>query len=160
MARSPGTAAISVRGARADDHAFLVEGNRAMARETEGRELDLERLSAGVRAALGDPIRGTYRIAEIDARPAGCLMVTREWSDWRNGWIWWIQSVYVAPEFRRRGVYSALHQSVLAEAREAGDVVAVRLYVDGDNTGAQTTYAALGMQRSHYSMFETEDLGR
>jgi GNAT superfamily N-acetyltransferase len=156
----PSPAQVAVRQARPADRAFLVEANRAMARETEGRDLDPLRLAAGVEAALGDPVRGSYRVAEIGGRAAGCLMLTREWSDWRNGWIWWIQSVFVAPEFRRRGVYAALHARVLGDARAAGDVVAVRLYVDERNVGAQRTYSALGMQRSHYLMFETEDLGR
>lgn len=159
MKQVPSTAPVAVRVARAADHAFLVEANRAMARETEGRELDQGRLAAGVEAALADPVRGSYRVAEIGGRAAGCLMLTREWSDWRNAWIWWIQSVFVAPEFRRRGVYAALHARVLSDARAAGDVVGVRLYVDQGNAGAQRTYSALGMERSHYQMFETEDLG-
>jgi len=159
MKHFPTPAPVVVRDAHARDQRFLVEANAAMAREAEGRELDSERLAAGVRAGLGDPVRGSYRIAEIEGRAAGCLMLTREWSDWRNGWIWWIQSVFVAPEFRRRGVYAALHARVLGDARQAGDVVAVRLYVDESNLGAQSTYSALGMQRSHYLMFETEDLG-
>jgi ribosomal protein S18 acetylase RimI-like enzyme len=148
----------SVRPARAGDHAALVEFNLAMARETEGRELDRERLSRGVGAALADPERGFYRIAESEGQAAGALLVTREWSDWRNGWVWWIQSVYVAREHRRRGVYSALHAHVLREARERGDVVGVRLYVDHENAAAQATYAKLGMQRSPYVMFETQEL--
>jgi GNAT superfamily N-acetyltransferase len=150
---------LLVRAARPEDHALLVEFNRAMARETESLELDLERVSRGVRAALLDPSRGFYLIAEHAGRPAGGLMVTREWSDWRDGWVWWIQSVYVAPHARRRGIYRALHGQVLREARARGDVVGVRLYVDRANRGAQATYAALGMQPSHYLMFETDELG-
>lgn len=143
-----------VRRATSADAPTLVRFNREMARESEGLELDPAKLERGVRAALGDPARGFYLMAELDGAPAGCLMVTREWSDWRDGWAWWIQSVYVAHEARRRGVYRALHGKVLELARAAGDVVALRLYVERENLRAQATYRSLGMGESHYLMFE------
>jgi ribosomal protein S18 acetylase RimI-like enzyme len=143
-----------VRDARPADLDLLTAFNAALAEETEGRRLDGARLRAGVAAVLQDPSRGQYRVAELDGRVVGTLLLTLEWSDWRNGWFWWIQSVYVLPQARRRGVYSALHADVLARAAAAGDVVGVRLYVEHENTGAQRTYERLGMQRSRYVFYE------
>ena len=145
-----------VRPAAPTDLEILVGFNAAMALETEGRRLDPERLRAGVSAALSDPARGAYRVAEADGRVVGALLLTREWSDWRNGWFWWIQSVYVAPDARGRGVYRALHESVLAEARADRDVCGVRLYVEQDNRSAQATYAAVGMHRARYMVYEDD----
>ena len=145
-----------MRPAAAADVADLVRFNRAMARETEALALDEAVLEAGVRAVLADPARGFYLVAELDGRRAGSLMVTPEWSDWRNAWIWWIQSVFVEAEARRRGVYRALHGAVLTRARESCDVRAVRLYVERENRGAQDTYAALGMSPSRYQLFEVD----
>lgn len=135
----------------------------AMARETEGKALDPATVQAGISAGLHDPGRARYVVAErhlalagretIDAA-AGTLMLTREWSDWRNGWWWWIQSVYVDPAHRRGGAYRALHDHVLTQARAAGDVLGVRLYVERDNAAAQATYAALGMHDSGYRIYE------
>jgi GNAT superfamily N-acetyltransferase len=148
----------TVRAATPADFELLVTFNAAMALETEGKRLDPERLRAGVQAALADPLRGRYLVAEHDGRAAGALLLTREWSDWRNGWFWWIQSVYVAPQARRAGVYRALHAEALRHAAEAG-AVGVRLYVDRGNSGAQRTYERLGMQPSHYVFYETEARG-
>jgi ribosomal protein S18 acetylase RimI-like enzyme len=146
--------APSVRAARESDLERLVGFNLAMARETEDHGLDEAALRAGMLRALRDPVRGSYSVAELEGEVVGCLLVTREWSDWRDAWFWWIQSVYVAPQARRRGVYRALHQSVLAEAERAGDVCGVRLYVDTHNRAAQATYVELGMQPARYLMFE------
>jgi len=148
----------AVRSAVPADLDVLVRFNAAMAHETEDKRLDPVRLRAGVAAALEDPQRGHYLIAEQDGRVAGALLVTREWSDWRNGWFWWIQSVYVAPEARRAGIYRALHAEVLRQAAAAG-AVGVRLYVDRGNSGAQRTYERLGMQPSHYVFYETQARG-
>jgi ribosomal protein S18 acetylase RimI-like enzyme len=148
--------ALSIRRAEPADLAPLVEFNAAMARETEGRELDRARLTLGVRAALERRECGRYWIAEQAGASVGCLLVTREWSDWRNGWFWWIQSVYVERSARRRGVYRALYEHVLSQARAAGDVCGVRLYVDHDNANAQSVYERLGMQRAHYRMYEVD----
>ncbi len=93
-------------------------------------------------------------MAEVDGRVAGALLLTREWSDWRDGWFWWIQSVHVEREARRQGVYRALHEEVLRRALAAGDVVGVRLYVEQANVAAQRTYERLGMLRSHYVVYE------
>ena len=147
---------MQVRPARADDLEHLVACNAALARETEDRALDDSRLRRGVSALLADRIRGEYFLATEGARVDGCLLVTREWSDWRAGWFWWIQSVYVVPEARRKGVYRALHEDVLRRARAAGDVCGVRLYVDRDNRAAQSVYQRLGMTPTSYSVFETD----
>jgi len=147
-------ASPTVRPARESDLERLVGFNLAMARETEDHGLDERVLREGVRRALRDPERGSYTVAELDGEVVGCLLVTREWSDWRDGWWWWIQSVYVAPGARRRGVYRALHQGVLAAAAAAGDVCGVRLYVETENRTAQATYGELGMRQARYLMFE------
>ncbi|RME28395.1 MAG: GNAT family N-acetyltransferase [Deltaproteobacteria bacterium] len=146
-------AETAVRFAGPGDLDVIVEGNRAMALETEDVVLDPDTVRAGVAAGLAGAVDARYLLATRGGRVAGQLMVTREWSDWRNGPVWWIQSVYVWPEFRRQGVYRALYAAVLDEARAAG-AVGVRLYVDARNTAAQRTYAALGMDGDHYRVFE------
>ena len=149
------TTTAQIRDARPDDHGFLVECAAAMALETEHRRLDPARLARGVRTLLAEPARGFYLLAERAGQRVGTLLVTYEWSDWRGGDFCWIQSVYVLPEARRGGVYRALHAATQARARNAG-AVGLRLYVEQDNTHAQRTYAALGMQRTTYAMFEQE----
>jgi GNAT superfamily N-acetyltransferase len=147
---------ISVRAATRADVPFLVESNAAMALETEHKALDREVLTSGTQAIFAEPRRGFYRIAERDGIAVGCLMVTCEWSDWRNGDWWWIQSVYVMPQARRSGVFSALYADLETRARAAYGVVGLRLYVENENLGAQATYAALGMSDSGYRLLETE----
>lgn len=149
-----GEGGVRVRPAVATDAAAIVDFNHAMARETEGRELDRATLARGVERALPDPARGRYFVAELDGQVAGCLLVTTEWSDWRDGWYWWIQSVYVAPAARGRGTYAALHNHVRTAARAAGDVVGLRLYADLHNERAQRTYRRLGMVETDYRLFE------
>ena len=127
-----------------------------MAQETEGLALDADVVRPGVAAVLADDALGFYLVAEVDGQAAGQLMVTYEWSDWRNGLFWWIQSVYVRLEFRRRGVYSALHRQVAQAAQEAGGVRGIRLYVEQDNTIAQQVYESLEMHRTRYQMYEVE----
>ncbi len=144
---------VTVRPARMDDEAFLAEGNRRIAAETEELALDSDTVLAGVRAALEDLHKALYFVAEVDGRPAGMLMLTHEWSDWRNGDIWWIQSVYVFPEFRRGGVFRALYQHVSRLARESG-VAGIRLYVEQENHAAIRTYTSLGMERARYAVME------
>ena len=150
---------LSIRQAATDDRDRIVLFNQAMAKETEGRILDRGTLNRGVDAMLADPARGRYFVAEEERIPpdeaeiVGQLAVTTEWSDWRNGEIWWIQSVYVARSHRRRGIYGQLHRHVRAMAREAG-VIGLRLYVERDNEAAQSTYLALGMLPSSYVMYE------
>jgi ribosomal protein S18 acetylase RimI-like enzyme len=146
---------LVVRPASPADLDVLVAFNLALAEESEALSLDLATVRSGVGAALADPAKGSYRVATRDGAVVGQLMLTREWSDWRCGWWWWIQSVYVAREARRAGVYRALHQSVLDDAERAGDVRGVRLYVEQENARAQRTYEALGMARGKYLLYET-----
>ena len=147
---------ITVRRAIDSDLETIVGFNASMARETEDKILDPERLRPGVAAVLGDDRLGFYLVAEIEGRVVGQLMITTEWSDWRNAYFWWIQSVYVAPDFRRRGVYRALDGHVRTEARKRPDVCGLRLYVDRDNRVAQAVYAGLDMQQSNYDMYEID----
>jgi GNAT superfamily N-acetyltransferase len=134
----------------------LVRFNAAMARETEGKALDLDRLRNGVAGLFQDSSRGFYLVAEMAGQVVGQLLITAEWSDWRNAYFWWIQSVYVAPDYRRRGVYRALDTYVRTEAQKRGDICGIRLYVDRDNHVAQQVYTSLGMAQSHYDMYELE----
>ncbi len=145
---------ILVRAALPHDLALLCDFNAAMARETEGLDLDAATLERGVAEGLADPGRARYFMAECDGQVAGCLMLTLEWSDWRAGYWWWIQSVYVVPGLRRRGVYRALHTHVGELAASVAGVVGLRLYVERANVGAQRTYGALGMHDSGYLLFE------
>lgn len=144
---------LTIRPATPEDRDRIVLFNQALARETEGRMLDRDVLAAGVAELLSDPSHGQYFVAEDGGEVVGQLAVTREWSDWRNGDIWWIQSVYIARDHRRRGIYQALHAHV-REAAQSARVAGLRLYVERDNEAAQATYAALGMHQSPYVMYE------
>ncbi|RAP57077.1 GNAT family N-acetyltransferase [Oleiagrimonas sp. MCCC 1A03011] len=146
---------LTIRPATPNDLDHLVAWNAAMAAETEDKTLDRAVLTAGVRGVLDEPRRGFYLIAERDGEPVGSLLVTYEWSDWRNGDFFWIQSVYVVESARRSGVFRALYAAVEQRAREAG-AVGMRLYVEHENHRAQKTYEGLGMQRCDYHMYEVE----
>jgi ribosomal protein S18 acetylase RimI-like enzyme len=154
--RSSAAQAVLVREARAADACVIAGFNRAIARETEGRDLAPHTVRDGVAAVMADPSLGFYRVAELDTRVVGALLVTYEWSDWRNGRFWWIQSVYVSPEARGLGVYRALHGQVRREALEQGGVCGIRLYVEKSNRRAQNAYASLGMQATDYHLYEQE----
>ena len=145
---------VRPRLAVAGDAGTLAGFNQAMALETEARVLADVVALGGVEAALRDPVHGFYVVAESGPEVAGALLVTYEWSDWRNGRIWWIQSVYVRPGHRRRGVYRTLHEFVRDRARSTTGVVGLRLYVERENTAAQRTYAALGMRETPYLVYE------
>ena len=137
------------------DVAAIAQFQVDMAMESEGLPLDYERVCCGVGAVLGDECKGRYLVARIGGEPAGCLMLTREWSDWNCCWYWWIQSVYVTPEHRSRGIYRAMYGKVLDMAASAG-VTQIRLYVDKENRAAQSVYQKLGMAECHYRMYEKE----
>jgi GNAT superfamily N-acetyltransferase len=142
-----------VRAARAEDLEALVAGNAALAEETEGMRLDVETLRAGILALLESRAPGRYWIAELERRVVGQLLITFEWSDWRNRMVWWIQSVYVEPDARGRGVLRTLYDAMRREAQSAG-AGGLRLYVHTRNARAQSVYAALGMNGDHYRVFE------
>ena len=147
---------FTIRAARAGDATDIARFNAAMALETEHKALDGPTLRAGVDAVLADPRHGFYLVAEASGRTIGCLMVTYEWSDWRNGQWWWLQSVYIARDQRRRGVFRALHAEVERRARATAGVIGLRLYVERANETAQRTYAALGMHDAGYALYENE----
>jgi len=152
------SAEILIRKAKAEDANALFEFNQAMALETEGKNLDAQILQKGVEAVFRDEGKGFYVVAETGEKDTrkivGGLMVTFEWSDWRNGWFWWIQSVYILPRERRRGIYRRLYEFVRAAAKERNEVCGFRLYVEKENKRAQKVYQKLGMRKSHYLMFE------
>jgi GNAT superfamily N-acetyltransferase len=147
---------LIVRDAHADDHAVIVDFNARLASETEGKQLDRGLLARGVAIALADPGRLRYWLAESreSGQVAGQAAITREWSDWRNGWVWWFQSVYVRPDDRGRGVFRALHATIRDEARATPDVIGLRLYVEAANARAQRTYRALGFKPGGYHVYE------
>ncbi len=144
---------MRIRLATSADAAVLVEFNAAMALETEGKNLLPEVIGAGVRGLLDNPVAGFYVLAETE-RAVAALMITKEWSDWRNGSFWWIQSVYVRPEARRQGVYRRLYRHVQEMAAKDPQVCGFRLYVERENSAAQAAYAALGMKETRYLVFE------
>ena len=148
----------TVRKAIRSDLDALVRFNRAMAEETEGKDLPSDTLRAGVLSVFDDPSKGFYIVADGDGGPVGSLLITPEWSDWRNSYYWWVQSVYVSPAYRRGGIYRTLHRYVEVLARSNGNVAGLRLYVDSENSTAKAVYERLGMTRSRYEFFESATL--
>ncbi len=145
---------MNIRVAHREDIDALVEFNHAMAIETEGLRLDRDTLRRGVEAVFADEKKGFYVVSVIGDAIVGGLMVTYEWSDWRNAWFWWIQSVFIKPEARGQKLYRQMYQFVKARAGDAGNVCGFRLYVENDNFNAQKVYDAVGMHASHYLMYE------
>lgn len=156
MSSRPPQPSPRIRTARTADAPIIARFNREMALETEGRKLSPPRVLRGVKALLADRAKGTYFLAESVGEIIGQLLITYEWSDWRNGNFWWIQSVYVAPAWRGRGVFKALHTHIERLARRRKDVCGVRLYVDAHNTKAKEVYARLGLKATHYELWETD----
>ena len=132
----------------------MAEYNILLARETENLELPPDVVRAGVEALLRDETKGTYFVAVRDNEVIGQVLITHEWSDWRKGDIWWLQSVYVRSDFRRRGVFKALFNFVATQATAAPDVCGLRLYMENNNARARQTYCNLGMLETHYQVFE------
>lgn len=151
---------LHIRQAHHDDVETIVLFNAAMALETESRQLDLATLRKGILAFLGSPGYGFYIVAELPEensyRPVGQLMITYEWSDWRNGVFWWIQSVYVVPDRRGLGVFRALHDHILTKAKPDPRVCGIRLYVERNNHRAQTVYRRVGLAPSIYTVYEQD----
>jgi ribosomal protein S18 acetylase RimI-like enzyme len=151
---------LNVRHARPKDAATIASFSAAMALETEGRRLELDRLYDGTVALLESPDRGFFMVAELeqadDRQLLGQLMITYEWSDWRNGAFWWIQSVYVDPAWRRQSIFRRMHETVMATAKTSPNVCGVRLYVEESNGAAQAVYRKVGLTPSSYAIFETD----
>ena len=146
---------MNIRLAEKDDIQALVGFNQAMALETEGKKLEAAVLTPGVAAVFEDSNKGFYVVADEEAVVGG-LLITYEWSDWRNNWFWWIQSVYILPEFRGRSIYRAMYAFVKQLAEKRGGVCGFRLYVEKENVHAQKVYEQLGMHESHYLAYEEE----
>ncbi|MFT5218897.1 MAG: ribosomal protein S18 acetylase RimI-like enzyme [Planctomycetota bacterium] len=149
-----GDGIMIIRRALAQDAIELADFNIKMARETEGKELIPEVITAGVETMIANPLMGYYLVVELDNGIQASLMVTTEWSDWRNGIFWWIQSVYVRPDYRRQGLYRELYKRVKELAEQEPNVCGYRLYVEPENTNAQKTYQSLGMVDTNYKMYE------
>lgn len=147
---------LTIREASSDDAVTIADFNSRMALETEGRLLDPALINPGVEAVLNDPGKGRYWVAEVDRSVVGQLLVTYEWSDWRNGRLWWIQSVYVDSDFRRKGVFSTLYRHVESLARQDPEACGLRLYVEQGNDRAQQTYRKLGMVSPGYLVMEAD----
>lgn len=151
---------MKIRKARLTDATVIAGFNTQLAWETERIKLKAQTIRRGVRAVLKDASKGAYFIAEIQGVAVGQLLITREWSDWRNHDIWWIQSVYVAADFRKQGVFRHLFDHVAKLARSRRDVCGLRLYVEKNNRRAHRTYQRLGMRHTHYEIYETAFRGR
>ncbi len=145
---------FTIRQADINDAESIAEFNRLMAFETERKKLLPQVILAGVSTMITNPNHGFYLVAETDGVIAGSLMITTEWSDWRNGVVWWIQSVYVRDEYRRQGIYRGLYEEVKTLASQDKSVCGFRLYVEKENVNAQKTYQALGMVETDYLMYE------
>lgn len=147
---------LHIRDASTDDAKSIVDFNSRMALETEGRELDPELIGRGVAAILADANKGRYWVAEADGNVVGQIMVSYEWSDWRNGMLWWIGSVYVHEDYRRKGVFSALYRHVESLAQQDQEACGLRLYAEQDNERAHQTYLKLGMVKPGYLVMEAD----
>ncbi|MEC4891268.1 MAG: N-acetyltransferase [Nitrospira sp.] len=151
---------VLIRPARIEDVEAIAAFSAAMARETEGRMLDRDRLRYGTRSLLETPAHGFFVVAEHqganERSVVGQLMVTYEWSDWRNAVFWWIQSVYVDPAWRRKGIFRKMHATVMATAKADPKVCGVRLYVESENRLAQEVYRKVGLKPSSYEVYETD----
>lgn len=150
----PTDAGWEIRPARFEDWPTIADFNIKLADETEGKRLEPGTIAQGVRTLLSHPQHGRYFVASIQGRVVGQIMHTREWSDWRNGEIWWLQSVYVLGEFRQRGIFRALFTHLQSLAHASSEVVGLRLYVEEHNIRAQEAYLTLGLQRAGYTVME------
>ena len=147
---------FKIREASLHDVEIIAGFNAEMAKETEGKELEFITIAEGIKGLMNKPQYGRYIIAETGGKPVGCLMITYEWTDWRNGLFWWIQSVYVKKEFRSKGIYRAMHEYIRTEATHAENVVGLRLYVEKENSAAMAVYNKMGMKETRYKLFEEE----
>jgi GNAT superfamily N-acetyltransferase len=144
---------LLIRKAKPEDADVIIDFQVKMAWETEKKNLPAETVTRGVHAVFSNPGLGQYWVADVDGQVAASLLITFEWSDWRNTNVWWFQSVYVIPSHRRKGIFRSMYMHIKAEAEKTG-VAGLRLYVETNNSSAQNTYEALGMKREHYAMYE------
>ncbi|WP_069999633.1 GNAT family N-acetyltransferase [Cellulosilyticum sp. I15G10I2] len=147
---------MKIRKATLDDFEIIAEYNYRLAKETEDKELDRECLIGGVKALLEDESKGVYHVCEVEGTVVGQIMYTYEWSDWRNGFFLWIQSVYVDANYRKQGVFKALYDYIKKMCDTNEQVIGLRLYVEKENQIAQKTYQNLGMDECGYLMYEYE----
>lgn len=145
---------ITIRKANKADLDTLVEFQRRLALETENLQLDTSIVRKGMEALFADANKGFYFVAEDKGKVVACHMITFEWSDWRNGMVWWLQSVYVLEEYRKAGVFRLMYDNLIGIIRNDPSLVGLRLYVDKTNVRAQKVYAAMGMNGEHYTVFE------
>ena len=143
-----------VRPAVTNDSATIVDFQLEMAKETEGLALNNKVLSEGVMAVFNDPQKGRYFVAEKNGKVVASMMITREWSDWRNQWVYWLQSVFIVPELRGQGLFRKMYETIQQLVKEDKDVTGIRLYVDASNKKALEVYKAVGMDGEHYRTFE------
>jgi GNAT superfamily N-acetyltransferase len=148
---------IKIRDAAVEDIDTLIAFNEALALETENKTLRREDARCGVKAVFDDPAKGSYYVADLDGGVAGSLLITPEWSDWENAYFWWIQSVYVLPDFRGQGIYKALYRHACGLARSSGQVRGLKLYVEQNNYTAKKVYEKLGMVRAVHDIYETRE---
>ena len=158
MSNYENSSPIKIRKAKIEDLETIVKFNYNLAKETEDKELDLEILTKGVRAILNDSAKGQYYVYVIDNKVVGQIMHTYEWSDWRNGMLLWVQSVYVDSEYRRKGIYKELYNYVKNICDKDDGIAGIRLYVEKENFNAKATYKSLGMQECNYHMYEYEQI--
>jgi GNAT superfamily N-acetyltransferase len=145
---------ITIRKAIETDIPILIDFQQKLARESEGVALNAETLKAGMLAMFKDPSKGFYNVAVDNDTPVACHMITYEWSDWRNGWVYWLQSVYVQPTHRKLGVFRSMYDNLINTITDDAAIIGLRLYVDKTNHRAQQVYSAMGMNGEHYTVFE------
>lgn len=145
-----------IRKAELEDAKIIADFNCKMAVETEGLELDKDKVISGVKHAIEDYSKAEYYLYELDGTVVGQLMITKEWSDWRDGYLWWIQSVYVTDQYRCQGIFRGLYKYVEELVEKDPLACGIRLYVEKHNKRAQSTYQKMGMQETHYILYEIE----
>jgi GNAT superfamily N-acetyltransferase len=145
---------ISIRKANVQDIPILIDFQLRLAFESENVKLNADTLQKGMKALFDDPSKGFYYVAEDNSEIVGCHMITYEWSDWRNGMVWWLQSVYVKESHRKSGVFRKMHENLISMMRNDPAIIGLRLYVDNSNVRARQVYTAIGMNGNHYSVFE------
>ena len=145
---------IEIRVATMLDLKVLVDFQQKLAFESEGVTLDSERLTLGMKRLLVDASKGVYYVVQDGGQPIGCHLITYEWSDWRNGMVWWLQSVYVAQDYRSKGIFRLMHNNIIRMINADPELIGLRLYVDKSNTKAMKVYEAMGMNGEHYTVYE------